>query len=127
MQRVGPHPRVAQPRRVYAGILGACFAGCTYVPLSPKQPEAQDSCSSSRRPICTRFLAERLQRKGDAVGFVDSDSLVLSGRLDSLDVVGLLAFIEEAYGIDFSDGFDQTEVDTLESILLLVQRGSPST
>lgn len=40
-------------------------------------------------------------------------------------MVGLLAFIEESYGIDFSDGFDLSEVDTLESILLLVQRGSP--
>ena len=61
------------------------------------------------RDTIRHFIGERLQRKGDAAGFSDSDSLLLSGRVDSLDVVGLVTFLEDAYGLDFSDGFDQND------------------
>jgi acyl-CoA synthetase (AMP-forming)/AMP-acid ligase II len=44
-EAVGPMHRVgvlaSRSLDAYAGILGACFAGSTYVPLSPKQPEAR--------------------------------------------------------------------------------------
>ncbi len=61
-----------------------------------------------------------LRRKGDENGFADSDSLIASGRLDSVDTIALLVFIEKEYGVDFAErGFDQDELDSVDSIVAL--------
>jgi len=67
------------------------------------------------------FLEELLNNKGDSSGFTDQQLLVTEGRLSSLDVVTIVLFLEENYGIDFSDRpFDQNEFDSVESITALV-------
>lgn len=67
------------------------------------------------------FLEEILNNKGDSSGFTDQQLLVTEGRLDSLDVMTVVVFLEENYGIDFSDRpFDQNEFDSLDSITALV-------
>ena len=67
------------------------------------------------------FLAEILNDKGDSTGFTDQQLLVTEGRLSSLDVITIVVFLEENYGIDFSDRpFDQNEFDSVESITALV-------
>ena len=67
------------------------------------------------------FLAEILNDKGDSSGFTDQQLLVTKGRLSSLDVMTIVVFLEENYGIDFSDRpFDQNEFDSVESITALV-------
>ena len=67
------------------------------------------------------FLAEILNDKGDSSGFTDQQLLVTEGRLDSLDIMTIVVFLEENYGIDFSDRpFDQNEFDSVESITALV-------
>ncbi len=67
------------------------------------------------------FLKEMLNNKGDSLGFTDQQLLVTEGRLDSLDVMTIVVFLEENYGIDFSDRpFDQNEFDSVESITALV-------
>ena len=54
-------------------------------------------------------------------GFTDQQLLVTEGRLTSLDVITIVVFLEENYGIDFSDRpFDQNEFDSVESITALV-------
>jgi acyl carrier protein len=58
-----------------------------------------------------------LQRKGrlDPVG--DTDSLLISGMLDSVDVLEIATFLEEQFGIDFADrDFDAGDFDTIDSI-----------
>jgi acyl carrier protein len=67
------------------------------------------------------FLEKLLNDKGDSLGFTDQQLLVTEGRLSSLDVMHIVLFLEENYGIDFSDRpFDQNEFDSVESITALV-------
>jgi acyl carrier protein len=69
--------------------------------------------------VAVRELVESLlRRKGDQDGFADNDSLIVSGRLDSVDTIALLLFLEKEYGIDFADrGFDRDEMDSVDSIV----------
>ena len=67
------------------------------------------------------FLEEILNDKGDSSGFTDQQLLITEGRLTSLDVITIVVFLEENYGVDFSDRpFDQNEFDSVESITALV-------
>ena len=66
-------------------------------------------------------LEKILNDKGDSSGFTDQQLLVTEGRLTSLDVMMIVVFLEENYGIDFSDRpFDQGEFDSVNSITALV-------
>lgn len=63
------------------------------------------------------FVTTLLQKKGDHAEFSDDDSLVLSGRLDSVDVIEMVSFLEQRYGVDFGDRpFDQGMVDSVNEI-----------
>jgi len=67
------------------------------------------------------FLEKILNDKGDSSGFTDQQLLLTEGRLTSLDVMMIVVFLEENYGIDFSDQpFDQNEFDSVNSITALV-------
>jgi len=69
------------------------------------------------------FLASILQEKGDTAAFSDNDSLILTGRLQSVDVLELAMFIEKKYNIDFMEqGFDQDIFDSVDSIVSFVKR-----
>jgi acyl carrier protein len=73
------------------------------------------------------FVRELLARKGDTQPFSDQASLLLSGRLQSVDAVELAVLLEEEFGVDFATlGFDQEMIDTLEAISALV-KGSAKT
>ena len=75
----------------------------------------------STRAKIRNFLEEILNDKGDRSGFTDQQLLVTEGRLTSLDVMMIVVFLEENYGIDFSDRpFDQNEFDSVDSITALV-------
>jgi acyl carrier protein len=70
-------------------------------------------------------LQNLLRQTGDRNGFADSDSLVMSGRLDSVDTLDLVLFLEEKYGVDFAErGFDKNDLDSLDSIMALIGAGS---
>lgn len=71
------------------------------------------------------FIRKLLAQTGDREGFADNDSLVLSGRLDSVDTLDLVVFLEESYGLDFADrGFDKNDLDSLDSIMALIGASS---
>jgi acyl carrier protein len=81
----------------------------------------------SNREIVREYLTRLLEEKDDTAPFADNDSLVLSGRLDSLNVVDVLTFLEGQFAVSVdADEFDQTDFDTMESILRLCQRSAPS-
>ncbi len=62
-----------------------------------------------------------LDKKADAKPFSDSDSLILSGRLESVDVLEIAFFLEERYGVDFAEiGFDQNLLDSVDEIVSLI-------
>jgi len=67
------------------------------------------------------LLADLLGKKGDTATFSDDESLVLSGRLQSIDVLQLVLLLEARFGIDFSErGFDQTKLDSVRDILQVI-------
>jgi acyl carrier protein len=60
---------------------------------------------------------------GDLVPLNDEDLLFTSGRLDSLDAVEIIMFVEVDYGINFSAiNFDLTLLDSIAAIADLVDR-----
>ncbi|SPF48875.1 Acyl carrier protein [Candidatus Sulfotelmatobacter kueseliae] len=66
------------------------------------------------------FVAELLRRKGDQAPFTDSESLILGGRLQSIDAVEIVVFLENRFGLDFAAiGFDQTQIDSIDLIAAL--------
>lgn len=69
-----------------------------------------------------QFLTALLESRNDRAGFSDTDSLVASGRLDSIDTVELVNFLEERYGIDFlAVGFDQGKLESVVEIAGVVE------
>jgi acyl carrier protein len=70
-----------------------------------------------------QFVQQLLVQKGDQRPFSDSDSLVFSGRLQSVDAVEVVVFLEEKWGIDFASiGFDESQIDSVDAIEALVQQ-----
>jgi acyl carrier protein len=62
-----------------------------------------------------------LDEAGDDEPAADGDSLVVSGRLASLDVVAILTALEETFAIEIhADDFDPLRFDTIDSIDELV-------
>jgi acyl carrier protein len=68
-----------------------------------------------------------LANKGDREPLGDTDSLVLSGRLDSIDILQIVVFLEGRYGIDFADqAFDQEDFDSINRIMTRIELQSPA-
>lgn len=72
------------------------------------------------------YLKELLVQKGDNQPFADDTSLLISGRLASVDAVEIVVFLEEKFQVDFAEvGFDQSlidSVDAIESLILTVKK-----
>lgn len=72
------------------------------------------------------YLKELLVQKGDNKPFADDTSLLISGRLASVDAVEIVVFLEEKFQVDFAEvGFDQSlidSVDAIESLILTVKK-----
>ena len=63
-----------------------------------------------------------LTNSGDNGPLADHDSLLLSGRLQSIDAVEIVIFLEENFGIDFAQiGFDRELIDSIDTIHALTQ------
>jgi acyl carrier protein len=78
-----------------------------------------------RKAAVHEFLQTLLDRKGDTQPFADDSSLLLSGRLQSVDAVALAVFLEENFGVDFAEiGFDQEKMDTVNAILSLLEESA---
>ena len=69
-----------------------------------------------------QFIERLLAQKGDRQPFRDSDSLILNGRLQSVDAVEVVVFLEEQWSIDFTQiGFDHNQIDSVDAILALIE------
>jgi acyl carrier protein len=78
-----------------------------------------------RKAAIREFLQTLLARKSDTQPFDDDTSLLLSGRLQSVDAVSLAVFLEEKFAVDFAEiGFDQEKIDTLNAISNLIDESS---
>lgn len=68
------------------------------------------------------FVQGLLDASGDDAPLVDSDSLLFSGRLQSIDAVEIVVFLEENFGIDFAQvGFDKERIDSVDAICALIE------
>jgi acyl carrier protein len=73
------------------------------------------------------FLKSLLGIRHDNQPFTDTTSFFLSGRLSSVDAVDLVVFLEEKFGVDFTEvGFDQSQIDSVEAIKSLLQSAAVS-
>ena len=72
------------------------------------------------------FLRERLEARGDRGAFNDDDSLLISGRLDSMDAMQVILFLEGQFGVDFS-GLDVSVelIDRPVDVLALADHQRP--
>lgn len=67
------------------------------------------------------FLASLLQARADHAPFAADESLVISGRLDSIDVLQIVNFLESRFGVDFSRrGLDPAEVSSVSGLQVLL-------
>jgi acyl carrier protein len=75
---------------------------------------------SNGRTKLRTFIDDLLQERDDTEGFSDSDSLFASGRLESLAAVQMVAFLEQEFGIDFSNiDFETDRIDSIDLIAAL--------
>ena len=75
------------------------------------------------RLVIREFVQNLLSQKGDRAAFSDSEQLIARGRLQSIDTVEVVVFLEEKYGIDFGEiGFDQNQVESIDNIMALIDR-----
>ena len=79
-----------------------------------------------RRQDLIRFLRE-IQKVGLPVESLnDSDELVASGLIDSLALLQIVTYLEDAYGIDFSvRGVDPEQLGSIRNILELIEQERP--
>jgi len=75
---------------------------------------------SNRQPV-RQLIQTLLQTKGDFRAFSDSDPLFSSGRLASVDALEVVVMLEQDHGIDFSDGFNRDDLDSVDSLMNLIQ------
>lgn len=78
--------------------------------------------NQNARQTVRDYISGRLQAKNDMKPFDDTAPLVSSGRMDSLDVIETVIFLEDEFGLSFAKlGFDQSYVDSVGSILKLIE------
>ncbi|HEY2745629.1 MAG TPA: phosphopantetheine-binding protein [Polyangia bacterium] len=66
-------------------------------------------------------LATLLADRGDTRPFADDEALLTSARIDSVDVVEMVAFLEASFGVDFAArDFDPAIFDSVDSIIAFV-------
>ena len=66
-------------------------------------------------------IKDILERRGDVDPLGDEDSLIFSGRIDSLNVLEIVGYLEQEFRLDISElEFDPIRFDSLESIAALV-------
>lgn len=69
------------------------------------------------------FIRSLLSRREENPEFSDRDSLVISGRVSSVEVIDIAVFLEKRFGIDFSQRpFDQYDFDSIEKIVGLLKK-----
>ena len=73
------------------------------------------------KQMIREFLQGLLTQKKDTRPFGDDTSLILGGRLDSIDTVELVLYLETVFGVKFaSGGFQREQLDTVNTIDALV-------
>ena len=77
------------------------------------------------KPEIREFIRKLIAGYGDDEPINDDDSLLNSGRLQSIDAVEIVIFLETRFGIDFATiGFDRDRIDSIDAIYSLAESAS---
>lgn len=80
---------------------------------------------NTRDPL-RQFISNLAQDHGHMDAIKDDEPLILSGLLDSLAVVHIVVFMEEQFGIDFSEiYFDQDDFDSIDKMVNFAESHRP--
>lgn len=67
------------------------------------------------------YLTEALNNQGDKQPLTDTDSLFVSGRLDSVSMMMLVVYLEEEFAVNFkATDFEVGLIDSVDAIALLI-------
>jgi len=67
------------------------------------------------------YLTETLKNQGDKQPLTDSDSLFVSGRLDSVSMMMLVVYLEDEFAVNFkAEDFEVTLIDSVDAIASLI-------
>jgi acyl carrier protein len=73
------------------------------------------------------YIAEILEQKDDKEALTDSSSLLITGRIDSMDVVDIFLFLEKKFGVRIDSArFKKTQVDSVDALAALVAANLPA-
>lgn len=68
------------------------------------------------------FIAELLGEQDDRASFADDESLIKSGRLDSLAVTKMVMFLETGFDVDFARiEFDPERFDSVAELAAVIE------
>jgi len=69
----------------------------------------------------SEFVRGLVTSKGFEANFSDEETLITGGLLDSMDVLTIVLFLEESFGLDFNvTDFDADKFDTIDGIFSMV-------
>jgi len=75
------------------------------------------------RALIRQMFRELLERNGDTAPFADDERLFSTGRLQSIDGVEMVVFLEERFGLDFAPGgINPESIDGVANVDALVDR-----
>lgn len=67
-------------------------------------------------------ISDMLKERGDKAPFDDKEHLASSGRLDSLNTVQLIVFLEKEFGLNLSNlEFDVENFESVDSIVSMIE------
>jgi acyl carrier protein len=76
---------------------------------------------SAREEVRNYLVKVLRESKDDTVGFGDGDSLVVTGRLSSLDVVDVLTFLERTFAFEMDPNeFDLERFDSVDRVMSML-------
>lgn len=76
-----------------------------------------------QRAALRRFVSEILSDVGDKTPLTDTDSLLVSGRIDSIEIVRVIQFIEENFAFRMGDrDVTMEDFDTIDGMVAMLER-----
>ncbi|HSY40943.1 MAG TPA: hypothetical protein VLA79_15500 [Polyangia bacterium] len=73
--------------------------------------------------LIRQMFRDLLTRTGDLDPFADDEGLFSTGRLQSIDGVEMVVFLEEKFGLDFARlGFEPESIDSVATVAALIAR-----
>jgi acyl carrier protein len=75
------------------------------------------------RPQVREFVLQLLRANGDERPLADDERFSENGRMQSIDLLQVLLFLEERFGVDFAEiDFTRDQVGSIDNIVVLIDQ-----